>query len=150
MLLDWVQACLALCLCTARSSRQLAQNRSSNPGQQEEQQRQWGESSSEYAFNLVAFSDGRRGLVRIYTEMEPKYVKPIETGELSLPHVNQCHFQGNGTSSSEKTVLVDTQWAYGDETRIRTVNKVCLCLATKTHWTASSMHRGSIQTQQDP
>ena len=80
---------------------------------------------SEYAFNLAAFYDGRRSLVRIYSELEPKFVKPIELGDLSSIHVNQCHFElANGTIWSTATSLVDTQWAYGDEKRIRTVNKV--------------------------
>ena len=54
-----------------------------------------------------------------------RYVKPIENGRLSMPHVNQCQFMaGNGTVWSAPTKQVDTQWAYGDEERIRTVNKV--------------------------
>lgn len=81
----------------------------------------------EYAFNLAAFYDGRRGLVRIYTELEPKYVKPIESGDLSSVHVKQCHFRfRNGTTWSTETSIVGVQWAYGDEERIRTINKVPL------------------------
>jgi len=54
-----------------------------------------------------------------------RFVRPIETGRLDQPHVNQCQFMsGNGTVWSVPTQQVDTQWAYGDEERIRTVNKV--------------------------
>lgn len=83
------------------------------------------DSHGEYAFNLAAFFDGRRNLVRIFTEIEPKYVRPIVTGDLTLPHVNKCSFtSANGSTWSTKTISVDTQWAYGDDERIRTVNKV--------------------------
>ena len=85
----------------------------------------WGDSSSEYAFNLVAFSDGRRGLVRLYSEIEPKFVDPIGAGDTHKPHVNQCHFlAANGTSWSVPTEKVELQWAYGDAEHIRTINKV--------------------------
>ena len=80
---------------------------------------------AEYAFSLAAFFDGRRNLVRIFAEIEPKFVTPIATGELQLPHVSQCSFTAaNGTTWSTPTLHVDTQWAYGDDERIRTVNRV--------------------------
>ena len=80
---------------------------------------------AEYAFSLAAFFDGRRTLVRIFAEIEPKYVTPIATGDLQLPHVSQCSFTAeNGTIWSTPTLQVDTQWAYGDDERIRTINKV--------------------------
>lgn len=79
---------------------------------------------AEYAFSLAAFFDGRRSLVRIFAEIEPKYVTPIATGNLHLPHVSQCSFTAaNGTTWSTPTLQVDTQWAYGDDERIRTINK---------------------------
>lgn len=85
---------------------------------------QWGDSSDEYAFNLAAFSDGRRGLVRLYSEIEPKYVDPIGAGRLEQPHVSRCHFlAANGSGWSVPTQLVDVQWKYGDDERIRAVNK---------------------------
>lgn len=78
-----------------------------------------------YSFNLAAFQDGRRSLVRIYTEMEPKYVEPIAYQQLSKPHVNQCSVVAeNGSMYSVPTVQVDTQWAYGGPEQIERVNKV--------------------------
>lgn len=90
-------------------------------------------SGAEYAFSLAAFFDGRRSLVRIFAELEPKFVTPIATGDLQLPHVSQCSFKAaNGTIWSTSTLQVDTQWAYGDDDRIRTINKVGPPLVGKT------------------
>lgn len=101
----------------------LASDGSASRKKQQQQQA----STGEYAFNLAAFLDGRRSLVRVFSEIEPKYVEPIATGNLRLPHVNHCTFTAaNGTAWSTATLNVDTQWAYGDDERIRKINKVQL------------------------
>lgn len=93
-------------------------------------------SQGEYAFNLAAFNDGRRNLVRIFSEIEPKYVEPIATRNLEKPHVNHCFFMAaNGSSWSTATENVNTQWAYGDDERIRKINKVAHLMLYPLSWT---------------
>ena len=100
--------------------------------------------NSTYTFNLAAFQDGRRFLVRIYSEIEPKYVEPISNGERQRPHVNSCHFIAkNGTNFTVPTILVNTQWAYGDAERIRTVNKVRNCQFSQE---LSEMHQDYLRS----